>query len=154
MSQVLELPSLKSPHQSPHRPPATTSFYLPLAGSISYKPIKTWQIRWHSQGESAKIESNKGDRKPRERGEEDEVIQMSNTTQSSGHPDALLTVEEVCDALRISKGTFYKELKSGHLLAIKIGGRRLIPTSSLARYVELKIDEARSYRAEHPGRYL
>ncbi|MEV6924034.1 helix-turn-helix domain-containing protein [Dactylosporangium sp. NPDC051485] len=48
----------------------------------------------------------------------------------------LLTVEEAGAALRLSKGTVKKLIRSGELDSVKIGASRRIPADDLAAYVK------------------
>ena len=49
---------------------------------------------------------------------------------------AMLTVDEACEYLRISKWTLYRLIQTGKLKTIKIGSRRLIRTVSLQEFVD------------------
>ena len=48
----------------------------------------------------------------------------------------ILTVEELCEVLRIGKNTAYKLLKSGEIKSIKIGKVYKIPKKSVRKYLE------------------
>ena len=48
----------------------------------------------------------------------------------------ILTVEELCQVLRIGKNTAYKLLKSGEIKSIKIGKVYKIPKKSVRKYLE------------------
>ena len=48
----------------------------------------------------------------------------------------ILTVEELCEVLRIGKNTAYKLLKSGEIKSIKIGKVYKIPKKSVKKYLE------------------
>jgi len=63
------------------------------------------------------------------------------------------TVSQVCEFLAIGKTTFYKEVSSGRIQTVKIGGSTRIPTESYEQYYQARIDESRTYRAQHPGRW-
>lgn len=49
---------------------------------------------------------------------------------------AMLTVEEACQYLRISKWTLYRLIQAGKLKTLKIGSRRLVRQESLAELVD------------------
>ncbi len=51
-------------------------------------------------------------------------------------PKLMLTVEEACEALRVSRSGLFVLLGSGELHSTKIGRRRLVPVASLQSYVE------------------
>ena len=55
----------------------------------------------------------------------------------------LLTVDEVAEALALSRSTIYRLLKSGDLVATRIGTATRIPESSLRRFVETRTRTAR-----------
>ena len=47
----------------------------------------------------------------------------------------ILTVEELCEVLRIGKNTAYKLLKSGEIKSIKIGSTYKIPKRAVIHYL-------------------
>jgi excisionase family DNA binding protein len=51
-------------------------------------------------------------------------------------PDQLLSVEAAAHALGVKRTRIYQELQSGRLRSIRIGRRRLIPSSAIAERVE------------------
>ena len=55
----------------------------------------------------------------------------------------LLTVDETAEALAVSRSTIYRLLKSGDLVATRIGTAVRIPESSLRRFVDARIRTAR-----------
>ena len=55
----------------------------------------------------------------------------------------LLTVDETAEALALSRSTIYRLLKSGDLVATRIGTATRIPKSSLDRFVDVRIKMAR-----------
>mgnify|MGYP000394852092 FL=1 len=55
----------------------------------------------------------------------------------------LLTVDETAEALALSRLTIYRLLKSGDLVATRIGTAIRIPESSLRRFVDARIRTAR-----------
>lgn len=52
-----------------------------------------------------------------------------------GDEDHLLTVGEVCDAMRVSKMTVYRLIKSGDLPAIRLGKTYRVLESEVERYL-------------------
>jgi excisionase family DNA binding protein len=60
--------------------------------------------------------------------------------------DGFLTVEEVADAMRVSKMTIYRLIKSGQLAAIQVGKNYRIRESDVDRYLS-----ERSVRVEEEG---
>ena len=55
----------------------------------------------------------------------------------------LLTVDETAEALALSRSTIYRLLKSGDLVATRIGTATRIPKSSLNRFVDERTRTAR-----------
>jgi excisionase family DNA binding protein len=53
----------------------------------------------------------------------------------------LLTIDEACERLSISRPTFYELVHAGKLRSIKIGAARRVPASALEEFVseELRI---------------
>jgi excisionase family DNA binding protein len=52
-----------------------------------------------------------------------------------GDEDQLLTVGEVCDAMRVSNMTVYRLIKSGDLRAIRLGKAYRVLESEVERYL-------------------
>ena len=52
-----------------------------------------------------------------------------------GDEDQLLTVSEVCDAMRVSNMTVYRLIKSGELPAIRLGKAYRVLESEVERYL-------------------
>jgi len=55
----------------------------------------------------------------------------------------LLTVDETAEALALSRSTIYRLLKSGDLVATRIGTAVRIPESYVRRFVDTRIRVAR-----------
>jgi len=55
----------------------------------------------------------------------------------------LYTVPEAMARLNLSRTVIYELIRSGRLLTVTQGRRRLVPAESLSRYVDLLISEAR-----------
>lgn len=51
-------------------------------------------------------------------------------------PDQLLSIGEAANALGIGRTAAYRELQAGRLRSVKIGRRRLVPSSAIAEYSE------------------
>ncbi|QDP94803.1 helix-turn-helix domain-containing protein [Microlunatus elymi] len=47
----------------------------------------------------------------------------------------LYSVDEACEALRLSRSAIYELIRSGRLRSIKEGRRRLVPVAALQEYV-------------------
>jgi excisionase family DNA binding protein len=50
--------------------------------------------------------------------------------------DRLLAIPEAADVLGISRSALYSAMATGHLRSVKVGRRRLIPSSALAELTE------------------
>lgn len=55
--------------------------------------------------------------------------------------ERLLTIDEVCAHLRVSRWTFYQLVNSGELSTVKIRRRRLVAVAALSDYVRRLTDE-------------
>jgi len=51
-------------------------------------------------------------------------------------PAVLYDVDEAAEALRLSRSVLYELIRSGRLLTVKQGRRRLVPVSALSEYVD------------------
>jgi len=67
---------------------------------------------------------------------------------STSEDRLLLTIDEVCTRLHISRPTFYGLVHSGQLRTITIGRARRIPVSALEDYVA---EQLRSQGAPRPS---
>jgi excisionase family DNA binding protein len=55
---------------------------------------------------------------------------------------ALYTVPEAMEMLNLSRRVIYEQIRSGRLLTVTQGRRRLVPASSMTAYVDLLVTEA------------
>lgn len=55
----------------------------------------------------------------------------SRESKEDGQTPKFLTVDEYCTLYHISKATFYRMVRQGHIKVIKKGRRTLIPADSL-----------------------
>ena len=74
---------------------------------------------------------------------------MTNSHSATKQDSLLISVDEACGMLSISRGTFYKELAAGRLLIVKIGRASRVPTTSLVQYCENRITEANAQREKN-----
>jgi excisionase family DNA binding protein len=63
-----------------------------------------------------------------------EALTGSSKAQSTG--GGMLTIEEACQYLRISKWTLYRLIQSNSIKTIKIGKRRLVRMQSILEFVD------------------
>jgi excisionase family DNA binding protein len=63
----------------------------------------------------------------------------------------LYTVPEAMARLNLSRTVIYELIRSGRLLTVTQGRRRLVPAESLSRYVDLLISEAREAARDQPA---
>ena len=54
------------------------------------------------------------------------------------NPDLLISIETLCEQLKIGTTTAYKLLKSGDIKSFKIGRIYKIPQSSVSEYIKRK----------------
>lgn len=55
------------------------------------------------------------------------------STAATKPPRLALTIEETCEALTISKPTFYELVGQGRLRTVMLGRRRVVPVSEVER---------------------
>jgi excisionase family DNA binding protein len=48
---------------------------------------------------------------------------------------ALLTLDETCEALRISRVTLWRLIRTGHVVAFRVGSRVRVPASGVEEYL-------------------
>jgi excisionase family DNA binding protein len=60
---------------------------------------------------------------------------MAHSTVKSDVVPLLYRVDEAAAALRLSRSSVYKLIRSGQLRSVKQGRRRLVPVIALAEYV-------------------
>jgi excisionase family DNA binding protein len=60
---------------------------------------------------------------------------MNSATTLSGR--ALYTVPEAMEMLNLSRTVIYEQIRSGRLLTVTQGRRRLVPASSMTAYIDL-----------------
>ena len=65
---------------------------------------------------------------------------MNSATSLSAR--ALYTVPEAMALLNLSRTVIYEQIRSGRLLTVTQGRRRLVPASSMTAYVDLLVAEA------------
>jgi excisionase family DNA binding protein len=63
-----------------------------------------------------------------------------SATQQLAKPD-LLTVQEACRTLRISKWALYRLIRSRQLETIKIGRSRRVPAAAIHTFIEQQLRE-------------
>lgn len=54
----------------------------------------------------------------------------------------LLTVDEACKQLRISRWSFYRLVNQRELATIQIGRRRLVPKTAVTAFIERRLEGA------------
>ncbi|WP_116247106.1 helix-turn-helix domain-containing protein [Nocardiopsis sp. FIRDI 009] len=57
-------------------------------------------------------------------------------------PQALYTVEDATQALRLSRAELYEQMRAGRLRFVKVGRARRIPASAITEFVALLEKEA------------
>ena len=74
---------------------------------------------------------------------------MKAVTESQSRE--LYTVPEAMVRLNLSRTVIYELIRSGRLLTVTQGRRRLIPAASLSAYVDLLISEAMAAAHDRPA---
>jgi len=54
----------------------------------------------------------------------------------------LMSIAQVCEETGLGRTRVYEELTSGRLKSIKVGSRRLVPSSMLDEWIAELLDEA------------
>jgi len=81
----------------------------------------------------------------------------AEAAQATAGPDRLLSIDQAAEALGIGRSRLYDELAAGRLRSVKLGRRRLVPSSAIEVYITEKAGpdrisgparEARRARAE------
>lgn len=60
----------------------------------------------------------------------------AEAAQAQAGPDRLLSIDEAARALAIGRTALYGEISAGRLRSVKVGRRRLVPSSAIAEFVE------------------
>jgi excisionase family DNA binding protein len=66
---------------------------------------------------------------------------MSTTTEPTSNVEPYLTVEEVAEALKISRWKVYELIRSRELASFRVGRCRRVPASAVADMVARLLDE-------------
>ena len=57
------------------------------------------------------------------------------------HAVQLLSIDECCQVVGLSRTRLYEEIGSGRLRSIKVGRRRLIPASAIQLWVAAQLED-------------
>lgn len=60
---------------------------------------------------------------------------------STAAPERLLSVDEAADALGLGRTIVYSEIQAGRLTSVKVGRRRLVPSSAVTDYINARATE-------------
>ncbi|MEV6873934.1 helix-turn-helix domain-containing protein [Amycolatopsis sp. NPDC051128] len=71
-----------------------------------------------------------------------EITPGPSFNEPANGPPILLTVDEACRRLRVSRWTFYRLVQRGKLKTIHIGRRHLIPSATIDELVDRLRSEA------------
>lgn len=61
---------------------------------------------------------------------------------AAGGPDQLLSVGRAADRLGIGRTALYTELQAGRIRSLRVGRRRLVPSSAIAERIEAAREQA------------
>lgn len=64
----------------------------------------------------------------------DALLAAAEAAQIRDLPDRLLSVDQAAEVCGVSRTRLYTELQSGRLRSIKVGRRRLVPSSAIAEF--------------------
>lgn len=73
------------------------------------------------------------------RTEEEIIAPLEDTPQAK----LLITIDEAADLLNIRRTLFYRLMREGEILTIKVGRTRRVPVMSLREYVLRQVADAR-----------
>jgi len=60
----------------------------------------------------------------------------AEAAQATAGPDRLLSIDEAAEALGIGRSRLYDEIGAGRLRSVKLGRRRLVPSSAIREFTE------------------
>lgn len=66
----------------------------------------------------------------------DEMLKTLAEDRAQAKPENMLTREEVCDLLHISKPTLWLKTKQGDIECVRVGRRVLYAESTIKKYME------------------
>lgn len=58
-----------------------------------------------------------------------------NSNQESPLPRLVYTIQEACAVSTLSRATLYNHINAGRLVAVRVGGRTLVPAKSLHKLI-------------------
>lgn len=64
------------------------------------------------------------------------AVGQSQTPATSAAPQTMLTVKEAADYLRCSESLIYAQMKDGRLRGVRVGRRRLVPSTEIDRLIQ------------------
>ena len=67
----------------------------------------------------------------------DEMLKTLAADRAQAKPENMLTREEVCELLHISKTTLWLKTKNGEIECVRVGRRVLYSESSIKKYMEV-----------------
>ena len=65
---------------------------------------------------------------------------LSARTTEPG-PSRLLSIPDAAEALGIGRSRVYTEIANGHLQTVKVGRRRLVPSTAVEDYIDARVAE-------------
>lgn len=66
----------------------------------------------------------------------DEMLKTLATDRAKAKPEKMLSREEVCEILHISKPTLWAKTKDGEIECVRVGRRVLYAESTIKKYME------------------
>jgi excisionase family DNA binding protein len=65
-----------------------------------------------------------------------QILRQALNRSNDKEAEHVLTVQQACRRLQISKWSLYRQFQSGMLASVKIGRRRLIPVEEIEKFLE------------------
>jgi excisionase family DNA binding protein len=64
-----------------------------------------------------------------------DALRAELATDPNAGPEHLLSIDEAAATLGIGRSTLYQELDAGRIRSLKVGRRRLVPSSAIAERI-------------------
>jgi excisionase family DNA binding protein len=72
------------------------------------------------------------------------IIEALAEPPDADAPEKLYSIPEAAGLLGVSRNTTYRLLGAGGLRSVKVGGRRLVPSSAIRAYIETAVGGPRT----------
>ena len=66
----------------------------------------------------------------------EELIAALDDAETTDTPERLLSVDEAAEAVGIGRTLLYSAMASGHIRSVRVGRRRLVPSSAISEIAQ------------------